>query len=172
MTFTCPRCGTVSHHPMDEYHAYCGKCHDFTGEPLDQKQAAWFELRQATDQMAVARWRETHPDHALEVPDHGDLIFWLLDQLVVQHRLNRVDAAMAIQLGKSIEKNSAAKSQIRRWLDVAYPLSVFPEPDLAKADELLKAGGQTLDAVSASAIRHSLKQVLDLMDEPAQPDSQ
>ncbi len=36
----------------------------------------------------------------------------------------------------------------------AYPLSAFPEPDLKRAAELLKAGGMTLDAVSASNMRH------------------
>jgi hypothetical protein len=30
MSFTCPRCGAVSHHPQDERHGYCGRCHDFT----------------------------------------------------------------------------------------------------------------------------------------------
>lgn len=41
----------------------------------------------------------------------------------------------------------------------AYPLSVFPEPDMAKAAELLKAGGTTLDAVSASNMRHVVSQI-------------
>lgn len=36
----------------------------------------------------------------------------------------------------------------------AYPLRAFPEPDLKRVGELLKAGGQTLDAVSASNMRH------------------
>lgn len=30
MAFKCPRCGSVSHHPEDERHGYCGNCHDFT----------------------------------------------------------------------------------------------------------------------------------------------
>lgn len=33
MAFTCPRCGSTSHHPEDERHGYCGKCHDFTASP-------------------------------------------------------------------------------------------------------------------------------------------
>jgi hypothetical protein len=33
-TFTCPRCASVSHHPEDVRHGYCGACHDYTaGEP-------------------------------------------------------------------------------------------------------------------------------------------
>jgi hypothetical protein len=41
----------------------------------------------------------------------------------------------------------------------AYPLKVFPEPDLKRAHELLKAGGMTLDAISASAMRHVITEV-------------
>lgn len=120
MSFTCPRCGTTSHHPMDEYHTYCGRCHDFTGEPVDQREQSWFELRQAVDQMAVARWREEHPDSTMEIPDHGELIFWLLDQLAIQQRLDRVDTALARQLGQSIEHNSRLKIAllaIYQWYD-------------------------------------------------------
>jgi hypothetical protein len=39
----------------------------------------------------------------------------------------------------------------------AYPESVFPSPDLAKAAKLLEAGGMTLDAISADAMRHIAK---------------
>jgi hypothetical protein len=46
-----------------------------------------------------------------------------------------------------------ALEQIEAWAD-AYPLDIFPEPDLARARELLAAGGITLDAVSASIARH------------------
>jgi hypothetical protein len=41
----------------------------------------------------------------------------------------------------------------------AYPYTAFPEPDLEKAHELLKAGGMTLDALSASAMRHVVTEV-------------
>jgi len=44
---------------------------------------------------------------------------------------------------------------IRNWAK-AYPLSIFPEPDLQRARELLEAGGITLDAVSAGAIRSAV----------------
>ena len=36
----------------------------------------------------------------------------------------------------------------------AYPLDVFPEPDWKRAGDLLRAGGITIDAVSASYMRH------------------
>lgn len=47
----------------------------------------------------------------------------------------------------------SALQRIVQWSE-AYPLDIFPEPDLKKARELLAAGGITLDAVSASCMRH------------------
>ena len=41
----------------------------------------------------------------------------------------------------------------------AYPLDVFHEPDLEKARELLEAGGMSLDAVSACAMRDVMRRV-------------
>lgn len=43
--------------------------------------------------------------------------------------------------------------QVKQWCD-AYPLDIFPEPDFKHAHELLTAGGMTLDAISASNMRH------------------
>ena len=51
-----------------------------------------------------------------------------------------------------------ALERIDEW-SKAYPLSVFPEPDFAKAHELLKAGGMGLDAISASNMRHVVEGV-------------
>jgi hypothetical protein len=44
------------------------------------------------------------------------------------------------------------------WAE-AYPLDIFPEPDWQKARALLEAGGMTLDAVSASCMRHVVEGV-------------
>lgn len=46
-----------------------------------------------------------------------------------------------------------ALQSIAAWSE-AYPLAIFPEPDLKKAADLLLAGGISLDAVSASNMRH------------------
>lgn len=47
---------------------------------------------------------------------------------------------------------------IVRWSD-AYPLDIFPVPDMAKARALLEAGGITLDSVSAYCMRHVVEGV-------------
>ena len=41
----------------------------------------------------------------------------------------------------------------------AYPLAMFPEPDLERAAEVLKAHGMTLDAISASNMRHVVQRI-------------
>lgn len=197
MPFTCPRCGAVSHHPKDEEHGYCGRCHDFTGEGILSELRQTFDLRWTADQRAIKRWQEAHPGNDLVWPDHADLVVWLLDQLAGQRnqfettdagvidwkmeaqranqllagweKLGRIDASLAKQLGDSIERNARlheqiaeAKREIEQW-SKAYPLSAFPEPDLAKAAALLKAGGQTLDAVAASNMRHVLARVVEIL---------
>jgi len=48
--------------------------------------------------------------------------------------------------------------RIVEWSE-AYPGTAFPEPDLKRAHELLQAGGMTLDAISAHAMRHVVKGV-------------
>jgi hypothetical protein len=51
-----------------------------------------------------------------------------------------------------------ALHKIASWSD-AYPLTVFPEPDLKKARELLAGGGITLDSISAHCMRHVVEGV-------------
>ena len=53
--------------------------------------------------------------------------------------------------------------QIKGWCE-AYPISVFPEPDFGKAHEVLKANGMTLDAISASNMKHVITQVQKMID--------
>ena len=60
--------------------------------------------------------------------------------------------------GVMIERYEEALQQIVQW-SKAYPLDIFPEPDFKKASELLKAGGMTLDAISASCMRHVVEGV-------------
>jgi hypothetical protein len=53
--------------------------------------------------------------------------------------------------------------RIKQWCD-AYPLEVFPEPDFKEAQRLLKAGGMTIDAISASNMRHVLDGIRKITD--------
>lgn len=54
-----------------------------------------------------------------------------------------------------------ALQRIAQWAD-AYPLDIFPEPtdqQWIEAKVLLKQGGLTLDAISASNMRHVITEV-------------
>jgi hypothetical protein len=56
-------------------------------------------------------------------------------------------------LEEDVERAEDALHRIVDWAD-AYPLAIFTEPDMAKAHAVLTAAGMTLDAISASAMRH------------------
>lgn len=67
-----------------------------------------------------------------------------------------------------IDRFETALHQIVQWSD-AYPLKAFPEPDWKRVAELLQAGGITLDAVSASCMRHVIEQVGQIAREALEP---
>ena len=68
--------------------------------------------------------------------------------------LNARAAIAAMAPGEErIERAREALERIEQW-SRAYPISVFREPDLEVCAEALAAVGQTLDAVSASSMRH------------------
>ena len=48
--------------------------------------------------------------------------------------------------------------QLIKW-SKAYPLDLFPEPDMVQAAAVLKDAGLTLDAISASNMRHVIARV-------------
>lgn len=47
----------------------------------------------------------------------------------------------------------------------AYPLDIFPRPDLKKAAAALKTAGMTLDSISADNMRYVLDRVKDIVSE-------
>ncbi|NEH28156.1 hypothetical protein [Rhizobium ruizarguesonis] len=61
-------------------------------------------------------------------------------------------------LQETVRAYEVGLDRIEQWAQ-AYPLTVFPEPDLKKARALLEAGGMTLDAISASNMRHVVEGV-------------
>lgn len=65
---------------------------------------------------------------------------------------------MTVAQQERIDELTEALQRIVQWSE-AYPVDIFPEPDLKKARELLAAGGITLDAVSAHCMRHAVNGV-------------
>lgn len=73
-------------------------------------------------------------------------------QIIDAYLASEVEATVA-ELERENAKYEAALQRIAQWSE-AYPLDVFPEPDFAKVNEVLKAAGLSLDLVSASNMRH------------------
>ena len=67
-------------------------------------------------------------------------------------------------LKEQIEQLEDALQKINNWAK-AYPLEVFPEPDFKKAADVLKSAGLSLDAISASNMRHVIFGVKDIVEQ-------
>ena len=72
--------------------------------------------------------------------------------------------AMVTKLRAEIDKKEDALTRIATWAK-AYPLAIFPKPDLQRAAEVLKASGMTLDSISADNMRHVLDDIKDIVCE-------
>lgn len=65
---------------------------------------------------------------------------------------------------KDIESLEDKLDKIKAWCK-AYPVTMFPEPDLKKAAKVLKDNGMRLDDISASNMRHVLKGIQNIIEE-------
>jgi hypothetical protein len=78
-------------------------------------------------------------------------------------RLDRVDTALAKRVGDHIRQQAAFRRWLNDWLR-CYSTDIFPEPDLKKATEVLKANDMTIDSLSAHMGRHVLTRVIARLD--------
>lgn len=62
-----------------------------------------------------------------------------------------------------VERLEDKLQKIKNWCE-AYPLDIFPEPDFKKAAKVLKENGMTLDAISASNMRHVLNGIKKIIE--------
>jgi len=81
-----------------------------------------------------------------------------LSELIAEGMERDEVVAEVAQLEQRIEELEGALENIIEW-SKAYPISVFPEPDFKKAARVLKENGMTLDAISASNMRHVVTEV-------------
>ena len=90
----------------------------------------------------VAKWRH--------VAGHSEALALRAENKRLKERVDEL-----VRLGKRYKEGL---QRIDNWAK-AYPLKAFPEPDLKKVAEVLKAAGLSLDAVSASNMRHVIEGV-------------
>ena len=69
-----------------------------------------------------------------------------------------------LNLEGEVDKCKDFLRRIKVWTE-AYPLKVFPKPDLKKAAKVLKENGMTLDAISADNMRHVLNGLKEIANE-------
>ena len=60
---------------------------------------------------------------------------------------------------------------IQAWAN-AYPLNIFPKPDLKKAAQVLKDNGMTLGSISADNMRHVLDGIKGIVDQALKDDNE
>lgn len=92
---------------------------------------------------------------------YGVLHEYLTGKSFDENKIRQLKAANGY-LELKVERYEDALQEIDDWAK-DYPLDVFPEPDLKLAHELLQAGGMTIDAVSASAMRFLLVRVQEIV---------
>lgn len=68
------------------------------------------------------------------------------------------------KLEEEIERLRDVLVRIKKWQE-AYPCDIFPEPDFKRVHEILLAAGLTLDAISASNMRHVLNGIKEIVDD-------
>jgi hypothetical protein len=79
---------------------------------------------------------------------------WMADSAAAWDKCEErrlLQEAAEVKLASAVE----GLRRIQSWAD-AYPLTVFPEPDFKKSRDALAAAGISLDAVSASNMRHAI----------------
>lgn len=75
--------------------------------------------------------------------------------------MNSTEKAIVQGMQQRMDRQRKALLDILAW-ERAYPLSVFPKPDLKRAATVLAMNGMTLDAISADAMRHVLAGVANI----------
>ncbi len=105
---------------------------------------------------------DDHEDCDNQLSEAEDRIL-KLKQRIEELELAKTIGIQACDLLKErIDTLESALRRIDTWAK-AYPLEAFPEPDFKKAAKILKDAGLTLDAISASNMRHVLKGLKDIV---------
>jgi hypothetical protein len=98
--------------------------------------------------MSIPARRDYDPDLVISA-SLQDVPKLLLAYEATKERAKRAEAALA---AARVETQSDALHQIQAWCD-AYPIESFPEQDLQRADQVLRAAGISMSAMHAGWAR-------------------
>ena len=121
----------------------------------------YYQQGNLIDGKDVGYWHRLFVAQEKRIRELADEVAKLEDNLAISEASFDELSLTCDRLEASLEQMQAVVEAMRRivqWSE-AYPLDVFPEPDFKKAHKLLKAGGMTLDAISASNMRHVVEGV-------------
>lgn len=80
-SFVCPACSAESFHPKDVEYGYCGRCHDFTRDPMPSPEFGSDDWNQFAElHNLIATWPRPYPDRRLLFSERDSLTRWLWDQ--------------------------------------------------------------------------------------------
>jgi len=68
------------------------------------------------------------------------------------------------ELQAELDAKDKALHEIDNWCK-AYPVEVFPKPDLKKAAKVLKAANMTLGSITADSMRHVTNGIKEILDQ-------
>lgn len=103
MSFTCPKCFRTSHHPEDERHRYCGRCHESFSQHISESTDVVTithlitEARVIMGQGVVDGLAEQHQQHWRAV------IAWLQVHLPPEHVSDTAPCHDCLDLGVRTE---------------------------------------------------------------------
>ena len=84
-----------------------------------------------------------------------------LECLTCSWRFDNSDNPISAAQNERIFELEDVLRQIYNWTQ-AYPIQLFSEPDMEKANELLRSGGIWMDQVAGHILRHTLDDIAEI----------
>uniref|UniRef100_A0A6M3JAN2 Restriction alleviation protein n=1 Tax=viral metagenome TaxID=1070528 RepID=A0A6M3JAN2_9ZZZZ len=161
----CPKCGKVGDGGwnqilFDESYYKCSCLHCWHPELLESEPEP---NKSAEDIREKLKNSISYIDFIKDWINSGWLNRLTAEKKEIEEKLGDC-IALVDELEKSEDKLRDAMERINNWAK-AYPLALFPKPDLKRAAKILKDSGMTLDDIQADAMRHVLDGVKDIVEQ-------
>ena len=118
---------------IDIMNYYSDLIHDLIQQAKELEEI--FELRHKADMRAITMWREKHPERELTLPDHADMVVWLLERLDKFEDTLKQEIVQNLSTALEIEQ---AKAEVAREIEKEL-LTDRGGKDIGQAETDLKA---------------------------------